>query len=128
MKLTELQIQGIDTYLKNSEVEFVDVRMGMLDHVACDYEWFGVFYYILVLRFSKKERYSGFERMSLFLVLRIQIIQLFISPYYQQTVFENYENTDILFVSFLLVLGFSFIATLLQFKKEYTHRYKNLLV
>lgn len=40
MKLTELQIQGIDTYLKNSEVEFVDVRMGMLDHVACDYEWF----------------------------------------------------------------------------------------
>jgi uncharacterized membrane protein len=88
----------------------------------------GVFYYILVLRFSKKERYSGFERMSLFLVLGMQIIQLFISPYYQQTVFENYENTNILFVSFLLVLGFSFIATLLQFKKEYTHRYKNLLV
>jgi hypothetical protein len=88
----------------------------------------GVFYYILVLRFSKKERYSGCERMSLFLVLGMQIIQLFISPYYQQKVFENYENTNNLFVSFLLVLGFSFIATLLQFKKEYSHRDKNLLV
>lgn len=39
MKLTETQIQGIDTYLKNSEIEFVDVRMEMLDHVASEVEY-----------------------------------------------------------------------------------------
>jgi hypothetical protein len=39
MKLTELKIQSIDTYLKNSEIEFVDVRMEMLDHVASELEY-----------------------------------------------------------------------------------------
>ncbi len=214
MILTKIQIQAIDTYLKNSEIEFVDVRMEMLDHVASEVEHkmqtekldfydafknymvfnkkqlqkqnkqftkttdikvlkaigkfiikpasflifvlfflvlkglskyivlneflrfapivimigLGLFYYVLVLRFGKKERYSGFERMSLILVLGMQITQLFISPYYQQTVFENYNNANMVFVSFLLVLGLGFITTFLQFKKEYTHRYKNKFV
>lgn len=34
MKLTAEQIQFIDTYLKNSGVEYVDIRFEMTDHVA----------------------------------------------------------------------------------------------
>lgn len=33
-KLTQEQIQFIDNYLKNSGVEYIDVRIEMLDHVA----------------------------------------------------------------------------------------------
>ncbi len=32
--LTPEQIKFIDTYLKNSGVEFLDVRVEMIDHVA----------------------------------------------------------------------------------------------
>ncbi|WP_165749335.1 hypothetical protein [Cellulophaga sp. Z1A5H] len=38
MKLTQAQIQFIDTYLQNSEIEFIDVRMEMIDHIASDIE------------------------------------------------------------------------------------------
>ena len=38
MKLTRDQIHFIDTYLKNSEIEFIDVRMEMVDHVASEVE------------------------------------------------------------------------------------------
>ena len=38
MKLNQEQIHFIDTYLKNSEIEFIDVRMEMLDHVASEVE------------------------------------------------------------------------------------------
>ncbi|MEJ1221525.1 hypothetical protein [Sediminicola sp. 1XM1-17] len=38
MKLTKEDITFIDTYLKNSEIEFVDVRMEMVDHVASHVE------------------------------------------------------------------------------------------
>ena len=34
MTLTKAQIQSIDTYLKNSNIQFVDVRMELVDHVA----------------------------------------------------------------------------------------------
>lgn len=36
MNLNLKQIQFIDTYLKNSEIEFIDVRMEMVDHVASE--------------------------------------------------------------------------------------------
>ncbi len=38
MKLTREEIAFIDTYLKNSEIEYVDVRMEMVDHVASELE------------------------------------------------------------------------------------------
>ncbi len=38
MNLNLEQIQFIDTYLKNSEIEFIDVRMEMVDHVASEVE------------------------------------------------------------------------------------------
>lgn len=38
MKLTQEDIVFIDTYLKNSEIEYVDVRMEMVDHVASELE------------------------------------------------------------------------------------------
>jgi len=34
MKLTQDQIQSIDTYLINSDVRFIDVRIEMVDHIA----------------------------------------------------------------------------------------------
>lgn len=34
MKLTQDQIKSIDTYLKNTDIHFVDVRMELLDHIA----------------------------------------------------------------------------------------------
>jgi hypothetical protein len=34
MRLTKQQIQFIDTYLINSEVIYVDIRLEMLDHIA----------------------------------------------------------------------------------------------
>ncbi len=34
MSLTQDQIKFIDTYLKNSDIGFIDVRMEMVDHVA----------------------------------------------------------------------------------------------
>jgi hypothetical protein len=34
MKLTEENIKFIDNYLKNSEVEYFDIRMEMLDHIS----------------------------------------------------------------------------------------------
>lgn len=34
MKITKQNIQFIDNYLKNSEVDYYDIRMEMLDHVA----------------------------------------------------------------------------------------------
>ncbi len=37
-KLTQDDIQFIDTYLKNSDILFDDVRMEMVDHVASDIE------------------------------------------------------------------------------------------
>lgn len=38
MILTEENIQFIDTYLENSDVVFIDVRMEMVDHVASEIE------------------------------------------------------------------------------------------
>ncbi|WP_158975103.1 hypothetical protein [Cellulophaga sp. L1A9] len=38
MKLNREQIHFVDTYLKNSEIEFIDVRMEMVDHVASEVE------------------------------------------------------------------------------------------
>lgn len=38
MKLSKEDIQFIDTYLENSEVVYVDIRMEMVDHVASDIE------------------------------------------------------------------------------------------
>jgi hypothetical protein len=38
MKLTQIEIKFIDTYLKNSEIEFLDVRLEMIDHVASQVE------------------------------------------------------------------------------------------
>lgn len=34
MKLSKQQIQFIDTYLKNTHIEYVDVRMELLDHIV----------------------------------------------------------------------------------------------
>lgn len=36
--LTKEEIQFIDTYLKNSDVRFADIRMEMVDHVASEIE------------------------------------------------------------------------------------------
>ncbi|WP_179353391.1 hypothetical protein [Winogradskyella vidalii] len=38
MKLSEEDIQFINTYLENSDVVFADIRMEMVDHVASDIE------------------------------------------------------------------------------------------
>lgn len=38
MKLSSQNIQFIDTYLKNSDIQFIDVRMEMVDHVASEVE------------------------------------------------------------------------------------------
>ncbi|AIZ41053.1 hypothetical protein [Cellulophaga baltica] len=38
MKLEKKEIQFINTYLQNSEIEFTDVRMEMVDHVASEVE------------------------------------------------------------------------------------------
>jgi hypothetical protein len=38
MKLSKEDIQFIDTYLENSEVVYVDIRMEMVDHVSSDIE------------------------------------------------------------------------------------------
>ncbi len=38
MKLNPTEIKFIDTYLENSEVNFADIRMEMVDHVASDIE------------------------------------------------------------------------------------------
>lgn len=38
MKLTKENIQFIDTYLENSDIRYVDVRMEMVDHVASEIE------------------------------------------------------------------------------------------
>jgi len=34
MKLTNDNIKFIDNYLKNSQVEFFDIRMEMVDHIS----------------------------------------------------------------------------------------------
>ncbi len=38
LKLNPTEIKFIDTYLENSEVNFADIRMEMVDHVASDIE------------------------------------------------------------------------------------------
>ncbi|NNC33926.1 MAG: hypothetical protein HKO09_03515 [Croceitalea sp.] len=38
MKLTQEQIQSIDTYLKNHDIQFIDVRAELVDHIASDEE------------------------------------------------------------------------------------------
>ena len=38
-KISEENIQFIDTYLKNSEVVFTDIRLEMVDHVASEIEF-----------------------------------------------------------------------------------------
>jgi len=38
VKLEKQEIQFINTYLQNSEIEFTDVRMEMVDHVASEVE------------------------------------------------------------------------------------------
>ncbi|NNJ88188.1 MAG: hypothetical protein HKP53_02190, partial [Eudoraea sp.] len=38
MSLPPDKIKFIDTYLKNSDICFIDVRMEMVDHVACAVE------------------------------------------------------------------------------------------
>ena len=38
-KLSKEDIQFIDTYLKNSEVVFTDIRIEMVDHVASEIEF-----------------------------------------------------------------------------------------
>ncbi|NNL09937.1 MAG: hypothetical protein HKP38_12000, partial [Croceitalea sp.] len=38
MKLTQEQIQSIDTYLKNHDIQFIDVRAELVDHIASDVE------------------------------------------------------------------------------------------
>ncbi|MBU2995952.1 hypothetical protein KO500_05885 [Cellulophaga baltica] len=38
MKLDKDQIIFIDTYLKNSDISFIDIRMEMLDHIASEVE------------------------------------------------------------------------------------------
>lgn len=213
MTLNETQIQAIDTYLKNSEIEFVDVRMEMLDQVASALEHkmksekldfykafknymvlhkkqlqkqnkqftkttdikvlkaigtytikpislltfvlcflalkmtsnyidlapflkfapiafitsIFIFYFSMIFRFGKKERYSGIERMTIITSFVTQIINSFLNPWYGKTLFGDYENLSLLFVSYLLILGMALVATLLQLKKEYTERYTNKL-
>lgn len=38
MKLSQENIQFIDTYLENSEIHFADIRMEMVDHIASSLE------------------------------------------------------------------------------------------
>jgi len=38
MSLSPEQIKFIDTYLKNSDIQFIDVRMELVDHVATEVE------------------------------------------------------------------------------------------
>jgi hypothetical protein len=86
-----------------------------------------IFYFSMVFRFGKKERYSGIERMTLVLSFVTQILNAFFNPWYGKTVFGDDENINLLFVAFLLILGMALVATLLQLKKEYTERYTNKL-
>lgn len=38
IKLSSENIQFIDTYLKNSDIDFIDIRVEMVDHIASDIE------------------------------------------------------------------------------------------
>ena len=38
MKLSKENIQFIDTYLKNTHIDYIDVRMELLDHIATSVE------------------------------------------------------------------------------------------
>tara|TARA_R110002033_G_scaffold169897_4_gene211469 strand:+ start:6940 stop:7581 length:642 start_codon:yes stop_codon:yes gene_type:complete len=212
MKLNKEQIHFIDTYLKNSGIEFIDIRMEMLDHIASAVEnkmqkenldfyhayknymvihkkqhlkankqfikttdkkvliaigrffikpnslfLFGLsflalkiastntditkilkftpigvlislaLFYFISYRLGKSERYSGLERIGFILLFIMQLLQFFISPFSQKNLFQNSVNTQIVLVSFIIVLAFTFIQTIIKFKKEYTTLYKNKL-
>ena len=69
-KLTKEDIQSIDTYLKNSDIQYIDVRMEMVDHVATAVEtdmvennitFYDAFKDYMVSH--KKELLSGYEKL-----------------------------------------------------------------
>lgn len=201
--MTQEDIIFIDTYLKNSEIEYVDVRMEMVDHVATELEtrmaedgssfydafksymvrhkkelqkshekfkWttdkrvlkilgvqlfkvsslfifissfmllkllvvsldmtmtlrimpviiiFGLLLIYFVLYQRKKQRFSGLERVGTYLIIFFQVLQLFFNPSYQKELFEGYMNLNMAFVAFLIVLGFAYVRTILQLRREY---------
>ncbi|ALM08426.1 hypothetical protein SB49_11835 [Sediminicola sp. YIK13] len=203
MKLNREEIAFIDTYLKNSEIEYVDVRMEMVDHVASELEikmsedgssfyeafksymvrhkkelqksnskfkWttdkrvfrilvaqlikggslvifitsflllkllalsldittslrfmpltiiFGLLLIYFVIYQRKKQRFSGLERIGTYLVIFLQLLQLFFNPSYQKKFFVDYMNLNMAFVAIMLVLAFAYVRTILKLKNEY---------
>ncbi|SDM11216.1 hypothetical protein [Kriegella aquimaris] len=70
MSLTKENIEFIDTYLINTDIQFVDVRMEMVDHIATAVEndmqennrsFYDTFKYYMVLH--KKQLEKDYDRL-----------------------------------------------------------------
>ena len=107
-KLTLDNIQFIETYLKNSGINFVDVRMEMTDHIASSIETeiekgdHRDFYYIFkdFMAVNKKSLLKSYDKYYRLIDLKIlKRIFKFVKPY-------NFQFYLLLFLTVLV--GFSF--------------------
>lgn len=82
MKLSESELQFIDTYLKHSGVDYRDIRFEMVDHVASALEQQeGLFYdnfriYMMANKFSLLESYRHFKKIALRRAIRLLITNM----------------------------------------------------
>lgn len=82
MKLSESELQFIDTYLMHSGVDYRDIRFEMVDHVASALEQQeGLFYdnfriYMMANKFSLLESYRHFKKIALRRAIRLLITNM----------------------------------------------------
>ncbi len=127
MKLNEQQIRFIDTYLKNSGVEYVDIRCEMTDHVASalesqegDFEANFKRYMLQhkkgLLASNRKFRWQAGRKAALLLfgnLVRPRFLAIlatiFLATYFMIQIFPPEEVMDSYFACFVIFIAILFL-------------------
>ena len=152
MKLTKENMQFIDTYLENSDVVYVDIRLEMVDHIATGVEekmrseqidFYDAFKdYMVVHKKSilknNKRRYSySWESIKQFLLFLVKPYMLFLNValffFFKKIDVNRYFNEDFTvnnMFSGLIIVLFLFQIVYLEFilKKRFYIAERNIVV
>lgn len=134
MSLTQDQLKFIDTYLKNSDIGFIDVRMEMVDHVASAVEkrmeadgqsFYNAFKVYMVAhksplikdyeRLGKKLQLTSFRRLwptlkKPWMLLLFMGVFLFLENY-EVLFIKEFPYVPFVWISLMLVVLVYFIST-----------------
>ncbi|SHI66432.1 hypothetical protein SAMN04488096_103234 [Mesonia phycicola] len=102
-QLTKEEIQFIDTYLKKSGVEFIDVRIEMIDHVASEIE----------NRLEENSTSSFYDEFKLYMIQHKKSLLKNINKYrftlcskiLKQFIKNLFENTVLICFTLLIIKG-----------------------